>query len=151
MLRMCIEELVDRALHTLNNLYGIRCDVDARELLEYLSGPTYEEDTIGFERIARNELLFLHEVAEICILKSWGFEIGRDTVVKAYPRTYAAHLEAMEIELREALRRGAVEHLGSRCRDLETYLEDPYLPQELEDRVRELLSLYCKILRAPSP
>jgi len=146
-LRMSVEGSVLRALDTLRALYGLECDASVRELIEYLTGLRYEEDTTTLDDVFRSWLLTLHEVAEICILKSWGFDIGQDTVVKAYPHTYRAHLAAMEIELREALRIGAPKHLESRCRDLETYLSDPYLPRGLEKEVTKLINELCNTVK----
>jgi len=90
-----------------------------------------------------SDILMLHEVAEICALKFMGYSIDENTIVKAYPDTYRAHLEAMRIELREASEEGLNEWVRARCRDLQTYLEDPYLLKSLEGAVRNLIEEFC--------
>lgn len=137
------EEVLGDMLGLLSSAYGIDCDLSCEELLDYLSGPTYEEDTIGLEEVFSNELLLLHEVAEACILKSMGYGIGRDTVMEARQHTYSAHLRAMDIELSEALKGKNLKHIRRRCRDLNSYLSDPYLPSSLVDKVHELIFKYC--------
>jgi len=137
------EGVLGDVLGLLISAYGIDCDLTCDELLDYLRGPTYEEDTVGMEEMFSNEFLLLHEVAEACILKSMGYGVGRDTVMKAYPHTYSAHLRAMDVELSEALKRNNLEHVERRCEDLRSYLSDPYLPSDLVGRVRELIVKYC--------
>jgi len=94
-------------------------------------GPTYEDEVISVEEIVNNDLLFLHEVIETCVLKSLGYSIDKDTVMRAYPDTYYAHLKAIEIELIEANNRDNRVHIEKRCMDLRTYLDDPYLSKNL--------------------
>ena len=140
-------KLLELSLHSaLRTLlaYGIECSVSLEELVAYFTGPTYVGDTIGLSDVLSNELLLLHEVAEICILKKMSYSITQDTILKAYPNTYYAHLVAMNIELSEAERRGKRDWVEKRCRDLESYLEDPYLPSNLEAFVHELISKYCR-------
>ncbi len=114
-LRAKCEEVLSQVLELLSSAYGIDCDLSCGELLDYLSGPTYEEATVGVEEVFNNELLLLHEVAEACILKSMGHGIGRETVMEAYPHTYSAHLKAMDVELSEALKRNNLKHVKKRC------------------------------------
>uniref|UniRef100_A0A7C4FCH4 Uncharacterized protein n=1 Tax=Thermofilum pendens TaxID=2269 RepID=A0A7C4FCH4_THEPE len=123
--------------------YGLGCSATCEELLAYLSGPTYTGDTVALEEVLGDELLFLHEVAEACILKSMGYELSESTATRAYPDTYKAHLEAMEVELREAARRELMNHVVARCRDLESYLEDPLLPEHLRPAVHALIGEFC--------
>jgi len=128
---------------TLLKGYGIECDLTCGELLAYLSGPTYTGDTVAAEQIASDDLLFLHEVAEACILKSMGYEVDEGTAVRSYPDAYRAHLRAIEVELREAERRERTDHVRERCRDLESYIEDPLLPEDTRPAVAELLRRHC--------
>ncbi len=126
--------------------YGIRCDVSFEELLSYLNAPSYEEDTISLDEILNEELL-LHEVAEMRFLKNLGYKINRNTILDAYPDTYRAHLEAMNIELAEAKRMGKLDWIMRRCKDLEEYLSDPYLPRDLEPVVHILIGRYCSKIK----
>ncbi len=123
--------------------YGVQCNVSSGELLTYLQSPTYESNAVKLEEILNNELLLLHEVAEICFLKRMGHTISRDIIINAYPDTYYAHLTAMDIELAEAERQGKQDWITRRCKDLEGYLNDPYLPTSLEALVYKLINKYC--------
>ncbi|MET1159619.1 MAG: hypothetical protein ABWW65_01535 [Thermoprotei archaeon] len=123
--------------------YEILCNVSLEELLTYLVNPTYEDDVIELDNILYNELLLLHEAAEICFLKRRGYTISRNTIMEVYPDTYYAHLEALNIELAEADKRGEHNWIEKRCRDLKSYLNDPYLPSSLEALVYRLINRYC--------
>lgn len=111
------------------------------ELLNYISGESYEPDLLNSEEILSDELLLLHEIVEISELKRMGFTIDSKTIMRAYPHTYEAHLTAMEVELRVASLIGRREHILKRIIDLKNYLKDEYLPGFLRKRVLELISL----------
>ena len=128
--------------------YGIQCSVSLKELLAYLEAPSYEEDSIQVDDIFGNELLLLHEVAEICLLKKMGYRISRSVIMEAYPDTYQAHLEALNIELAEAENRGEYGWIIARCESLSSYLEDPYLPPSLKPNVYKLIGRYCNKVRS---
>jgi len=123
--------------------YGLGCTVSREELLVYLQAPSYEDNSVDTDTVLSNELLLLHEVAEICLLKKMGHEITQSTIMEVYPDTYRAHLEALRIELNEAMRRGRHDWIRERCRDLESYLGDPNLPAGLERTVHELINEFC--------
>ncbi len=123
--------------------YGVQCNASSEELLTYLQSPTYEGDAVKLEEISNNELLLLHELVEICFLKRMGHAISRDIIIDAYPDTYYAHLAAMDMELAEAERQGKQDWIIRRCKDLESYLNDPYLPTSLETLVYQLINKYC--------
>ena len=135
---------IEDALRILSEKYGAGCEVSFGELLAYLSGPTYEDDLISLDQVLNEDLLLLHELAEICILKKMGHRINRNTVMNAYPDTYQAHLEAMRIELSEAERMGQLSWIEGRCRDLGRYLGDQHLPRNLEPLVHQLIKQYCR-------
>jgi len=137
------KQRLSSTLNRLREAYGIACNLSVEELTSYLEAPSYENDTLSVAEILGDELLLLHEVAEACILKAQGYAISRNAVISAYPDTYRAHLQAMEVELEEATRRGLSHHRDMRCRDLASYLEDPMLPEELRPKVYSLLEKYC--------
>lgn len=112
-------------------------------MLTYITAPTYEEDKITPEEMPSNDLLLLHKVAEACELKDTGHEISEGIFMRAYPDTYRAHLAVMRVEMEEARRNGLVNHVGRRCVDLSTYLEDPHLPRDLRAEVEELMREFC--------
>ena len=123
--------------------HGILCRISQKELLEYLEAPTYEKDLIQLSEILNEELLLLHEVAEACMLKNMGYRISKNIIEKAYPDTYKAHLEALNIELAEAERQSRLEWINKRCKDLSSYMSDPYLPSNLKDLTHKLTLRYC--------
>ena len=100
-------------------------------------------DVITINEIGNIFLLFLLEVAEICILVSWGYTINSSTIVNAYPDTYKAHLIALEIELEETLKDREWGHVRFRHINLESYLNDSLLPNEFKDKVKHLLKQHC--------
>ena len=115
--------------------------------MSYLTAESYEKDRISLEQILKNDLYLLHEISEACIIKKLGYKLNRDIIMKAYPKTYEAHLKAMEIELEEALNRVFIQHLKQRYKDLHSYLEDPLLPNHLKPLVLKLINKYCKPLQ----
>ncbi len=139
-----IKYILRKIIELLNNKYNLNCDLSIDELMDYLNADTYEDEKISIGEILNNELLLLHEVAEICFLKSMGYGIDEHVVINAYPDTYKAHLEALEIELSEAFSKRLTKHIANRCRDLLSYLDDPYLPEGLENRVEYLINKYCR-------
>ncbi len=137
----------------LNKILGIllkqkiKCRISDGELLEYLKAPTYEKDLIQLNEILNEELLLLHEVAEVCILKNMGYGISKNIFKEAYPDTYKAHLEALNIELAEAERQSRLDWIDKRCKDLFTYLSDPYLPSNFKDFIHKLTLRYCNRIK----
>ena len=126
--------------------YGLDCDLSYSELISYLTAESYERDKVSVEQILKSDLYLIHEVSEACIIKRLGYKLNREVILRAYPKTYEAHLKAMEIELKEALDRGFIQHLRQRCKDLNSYLEDPLLPRNLKPLVFKLTNKYCKPL-----
>ncbi len=75
--------------------------------------------------------MILHELAEICIFKTRGIPINKNTFIK-YPNiAYEIHLKAMEIELDYASSRNNKNWIKKRLIDIESYLNDPNMPREL--------------------
>ncbi len=134
--------LIKNAVEKLRSM-GLDCSVSLKEFMAYISVPTYEDEKTSIDDILGNEFLILHEVAEICFLKNMGYKIDEKVIMNAYPRTYEAHLKAMEIELKEAQKKGSIEWVEKRCRDLESYWEDPMLPLHLRPLLARLLRIFC--------
>ncbi len=125
---------------------GFECKVSPKELLTYLEAPTYESEATPLEEVLENRYLLIHELVEVTLLKQRGYVIDRNVVRHAYPYTYEAHLEAMDVELSLALREGDMAWVERRVRDLRSYLEDPLLPSGLAGRVKLLIEKYTSIL-----
>lgn len=139
------EELLKNICIELNNL-GYQCNVSSKELIIYLSQRTYTKELIELDQILSNKYLLLHELVEITLLKNRGYNIVDNILVKAYPDTYEAHLEAIDIELQVAWRNHDIDWIKKRLRDLESYLRDPLLPKELEPKVKELIHKYSVLV-----
>ncbi len=64
--------------------------------------------TQWFNDVLGNEFLLLHEVVEICFLKSMSYRVSPCIILKAYPGTYRARLKAMELGLMETAERAGI-------------------------------------------
>lgn len=114
-------------------------DVQPRELLEYLTGPTTTGDKTTLEEILGSRYLMLHEAVEILELKRRGILIDRITIVGHPVETYEAHMRAAEVEFTLAEREGDQAWLERRLRDAEGWLRDPQLPPHLRPFCKRLL------------
>jgi len=122
----------------LRDLYG-SMDVQPRELLEYLTGPTRTSDETTLEEILGSRYLMLHEAVEILELKRRGIPIDDRTIVNHPIETYEAHMRAAEVEFTLAEREGDRRWLERRLRDAESWLRDPQLPPHLRSPCEGLL------------
>ncbi len=146
---MLTKEDIDRirsVCRELNSM-GIKCNVEIEEFINYLSSPSYKPDSITIGDILGNKYLLIHELVEITLLKERGYSIDRNTIMKAYPDSYEAHLEAIGVELELAFRNGDTWWLKTRLNDLLSYLEDPLLPVHLVDKLRNLIGRYRSLTR----
>ncbi len=122
--------------------YGLICQISIDEFLTYVTAPTVTGDITTLKDIIENEFLILHELAEICIFKKMGVEINKEIFIKYPDLAYRNHLEAMRIELKYALTKNNKEWIKKRLTDLESYLNDPEMPQELRRICKALLEKY---------
>ncbi len=53
------------------------------------------------------------------------YKLNSEMIIKAYPDTYKAHLEALNVELAYARKQGRTDWINRRFIDLKSYLEDP--------------------------
>ncbi|MGC9020383.1 MAG: hypothetical protein ACP5KE_04160 [Candidatus Methanodesulfokora sp.] len=85
----------------------------------------------------------IHEVVEINELRKRGLRINRNTLISS-PRAliYKAHLKALEMELSYASDKGDKNWVVRRLKDLESYLNEPYLSEELRAKIRGLLERF---------
>jgi len=120
---------------------GYNCRVSLRELQIYLTAPTYTGDKTNLKTIASNPYLCLHEVLEVMFLKERGYTISWNIFNEAYPYTYEAHLKALKGELKLALKKRDAAWISKRLKDLESYLNDPLLPEYLRPRVCDLIKM----------
>ena len=112
-------------------------DVQPRELLEYLTGPTTTGDKTALEEVLGSRYLMLHEAVEILELERRGIPIDERT---DHPvETYEAHMRAAEVEFTLAQREGDQAWLERRLRDAESWLRDPDLPPHLRAPCEGLL------------
>ncbi|MGC9104706.1 MAG: hypothetical protein ACP5JF_07975 [Candidatus Methanodesulfokora sp.] len=85
----------------------------------------------------------IHEVVEINELRKRGLRINRNTLISS-PRSliYEAHLRALEMELSYASDKGDKNWVVRRLKDLESYLNEPYLSEELRAKMKDLLERF---------
>ena len=89
---------INKALGILRN-YGISCELIPEEFLKYVTAPTLTGDTTHLNDIIENDLLVLHEVAEICEFKKRGISVDKNIFIKHPDLAYKLHLKVMKIEL----------------------------------------------------
>ncbi len=146
---MLLKEDIKRIKNICNKLreYGVECNVSIEEFIDYMSSPTYVQDSFSIRDIIDNDYLLMHELIEITILKKLGYRITPNILREAYPDTYLAHLKALEKELEIAYMNGDLEWVRKRLTDLYSYLYDPMLPNTLIDKVKSLLNRFRAIVK----
>ena len=125
------EKNIVRLLRVLDK-YGYRCYASLSELEVFLTAETIYPDA-SIEEILGNEALLLHELIELCEIKKLGVKVSWKMFIKHPTEAYIAHLSSLRIELPIALEENWVEFIEMYAESIKTYLEDPYLPRELEE------------------
>lgn len=113
------------------------------DLIAYYSADTFYED-LSLEKVLENIFLVVHELVEINEIKHQGLKITKDVIIKNHEKIYEAHLIATEKELEVAFRQGVIQHILNRKRDVESWLNDPYLPKHLVKKVEKILTMIDK-------
>jgi len=126
---------------------GIYCNAEPDEFITYLTATSYETDSFTTRDILDNKYLLIHELIEITILKSKGYSIDKEVFKKAFPDSYEAHLDAIDLELYIASKNGDIDWIKRRINDLRTYLDDPLLPIHLVDKVKNIINRYRALIR----
>ena len=126
---------------------GIYCNAEPDEFITYLTATSYETDSFTTRDILDNKYLLIHELIEITILKSKGYSIDKEVFKKAFPDSYEAHLDAIDLELYIASKNGDFDWIKKRINDLRTYLDDPLLPIHLVDKVKNIINRYRALIR----
>ena len=137
-MRRVIEQKIKWALEILRG-YNIECEVNVNEFFTYITAPTITGDITTVEEIIDNDLLILHEIAEICKFKELGIPITKDIFLEYSNLAYRIHLLAMEIELDHALKTNRSRWIEKRLHDIQSYLNDPNMPSDLRNKCIELL------------
>ncbi|MBO8175680.1 MAG: hypothetical protein H0Z18_10515 [Thermococcus sp.] len=130
---------IKKRINELSKKFGKEFNVSSEELYTYLTAETYEDDKYTLEDILSNEYLLFHELVEIECLKKRGLEVTSNVIVENPETIYECHLKALEEEFKFALKEGDVEWIKKRLKDVESYLDDEYLPKKLRDEVVEIL------------
>ncbi len=120
-------------------MHGMENCVTPEEILEYLNADTYENDSYTLNSILKNKYLILHEILEVCCIKKRGVDISKDVILNHRELVYECHLEAIDRELEYARKMDDREWIRARVKDMESYLDDPYLPRSLRKKVVELI------------
>ncbi|RLG84660.1 MAG: hypothetical protein DRO40_00505 [Thermoprotei archaeon] len=129
------------------NEQGINCNADPNEFITYLTAASYEADSFTIKDILDNKYLLIHELIEITILKNKGYSINKEIFKKAFPDSYEAHLDAIDLELHVAFKNEDFDWVRRRINDLRTYLNDPLLPIHLIDKVKNIINRYRALIR----
>ncbi len=120
-------------------IFGFDGCVSAEEIVEYLNADSYEDDLFALRDIVKNEYLLLHEIVEVCCIKKRGVKISKYVILKNPGLVYECHLKAIDRELEYAKENGDFEWISKRAKDIKSYLEDPFLPENLRDEVKRLI------------
>jgi len=126
---------------------GINCNAEPDEFITYLTATSYETDSFTTRDILDNKYLLIHELIEITILKSKGYSIDKEVFKEAFPDSYEAHLDAIDLELYIASKNEDFDWIKRRINDLRTYLDDPLLPIHLVDKVKNIINRYRALIR----
>jgi hypothetical protein len=148
-----IEPQISKAKQALAELGYGPVDVSAKEFHDYMTGPIFSEDPTTLRDVLGNEYIMIHELAEIMELKKIGRKIDKNVIMET-PKIpfYTAHFNAMETELKYALRRGDTFWAKIRLRQhKESVLDDlPNLPEELRPRAKEIYEKYHNLAKQAS-
>ncbi len=128
-----------RKLKTEIKKHGMKNCVTPEEIITYLNADTYENDKYKIDSILENEYLILHEILEIYCLKKKGLKITENVIVNNWSEVYDCHLNAIDGELEYAKKMNDEMWIKNRVKDLESYLEDPFLPEKLREKVMKLI------------
>ena len=120
-------------------MYGKEDCVTPEEIVEYLNADKYQNDIYTLQSVLSNEYLILHEILEVCCIKKRGVEISKNVIMDNRELVYMCHLEAIDGELEYAWKMRDYEWIKKRVTDIESYIDDPALPQNLRKKVRELI------------
>jgi hypothetical protein len=127
--------------------------VSAKEFYDYMTGEIFSDDPTTLRDVLGNEYIMIHELVEIGELKKIGRKIDKHVVVET-PKIpfYAAHLTAMETELKYALYKGDTYWAKIRLRQhKESVLDDdPNLPEKLRPRAEEIYEKYRRLAKQTS-
>ncbi len=129
------------------NEQGINCNATPDEFIAYLTAASYEADSFTIRDILNNKYLLIHELIEITLLKNRGYRIDKEVFKKAFPDSYEAHLDAIDLELYFASRDRDFNWVKRRINDLRSYLDDPLLPIHLIDKVKNIINRYRALIR----
>lgn len=126
---------------------GINCNANPSEFITYLTATKHETDSFTTREILDNKYLLIHELIEITMLKRKGYIIDKNVFKKAFPDSYEAHLDAIDLELYIASSEGDLGWIKKRINDLRTSLDDPLLPIHLIDKVKNIINKYRALIK----
>jgi hypothetical protein len=148
-----IDARIERAKEALKQFGYDRIDVSAREFYDWMTGEIFSDDPTTLRDVLGNEYIMIHELVEITELKKMGRTIDKRVIVDS-PRTevYAAHLTAMETELKYALHKCDTYWAKIRLRQHKEGVldDDPNLPEELRPRAEEICEKYRRLTKQES-
>lgn len=127
---------------------NIECTITLREVMKHLVTIPYDEDIISLDEALTNKYYILHVLVELCFLKTMGYKIGEQTFKKAeLEDIWKAHLRALDIELSYALENGDKEWVLKRLEELEGFLEEKSLPDEVRIEILLMLNKWSRMRR----
>ena len=119
----------------------IECRISKREIMKHIATLPYDEEIISLDDVLTNKYYILHVLIELCLLQSMGYKVGEQTFKEVEPEDlWRAHLKALDIELRYAVKDGDKDWVLKRLKELEGVLENKSLSDEVREEILLLLN-----------
>ncbi len=116
----------------------IQHEISLDDFIHYFSDDAPSGDVTTIHDVFRNPWLLCHEIVEMNLLKAQGFEISAQLLHSDPESVLEAHVTASEVELMLARRFGDENWISERLEDVQNWLEDSELADELRVRLERL-------------
>ena len=118
--------------------------ISADELINYFDGPAPSGDDTTISDILESRWLLIHELIELSELKKMNLRISSQ-LLRTHPNEVDfAHITATEYELKFAKEANDLNWIHSRINDVNSWIEDEEMPQELKSRCEKLIKEFSK-------
>jgi len=137
-----IQKTIDAAIEFLLAFNYHPLPIIAKELAAYFEGEAPSGDSITLEMVLQSKWLLLHELVELSELKKQGFTITAELLFSHPEEVFRAHLIATAWELKIADKEGDDLWIQKRLQDVQHWLEESTLKQDLKEKCQQLLQKY---------
>ncbi|HUT82786.1 MAG TPA: hypothetical protein VMZ29_16440 [Candidatus Bathyarchaeia archaeon] len=120
-------------------------DIYVQELQAYFEGDAPSGDSITLDMVLQKKWLLVHEIIELSELKKQSFTINSNLLFTQPAEVFNAHLIATEWELALALKENDRQWIQKRLKDIQSWLADTSLNNELKARCKKLYQMYYEL------